>query len=405
MSVSATTQDYTTTEVENNHPSFKSIFQQPKAAWAVAFACVVAFMGLGLVDPILPAIGKQLGATHAQVNLLFTSYMVVTGFMMLITGWLSSRIGPKLTLLFGLIIIVIFSALGGFSTSIGQLVGYRAGWGFGNALFISTALAAIVSVATGGTAAAIILYEAALGLGMSVGPLLGGWLGAINWSDPFFGVAILMAIGFLAILILLKDVKKPEQKSSILDPIKALSHGGLLSMGFMALLYNFGFFTLFAYSPYVLGLDEHGIGYVFFFWGVLLAITSIFLAPKLEERFGTKKTMYIVLFFIALTLAVMGLNIDHQAVLIACVILIGGFLGINNTLVTTAVMEVAPVERSVASSAYSFVRFVGGAVAPWLSTKLAEWVNESFPYYFGAFCVILSLLVFFSGRKYMVNIR
>ena len=115
--------------------------------------------------------------------------------------------------------------------------------------------------------------------------------------------------------------------------------------------------------------------------------------------------MYIVLFFIALTLAVMGLNIDHQAVLIACVILIGGFLGINNTLVTTAVMEVAPVERSVASSAYSFVRFVGGAVAPWLSTKLAEWVNESFPYYFGAFCVILSLLVFFSGRKYMVNIR
>lgn len=33
-----------------------SILRQPKAVWAVAFACVVAFMGLGLVDPILPAI-------------------------------------------------------------------------------------------------------------------------------------------------------------------------------------------------------------------------------------------------------------------------------------------------------------------------------------------------------------
>jgi MFS transporter, ACDE family, multidrug resistance protein len=397
-------QEHSAAVVENNHPSFKSIFEQPKAAWAVAFACIVAFMGLGLVDPILPAIGKQLGAEPAQVNLLFTSYMVVTGVMMLITGWLSSRIGPKMTLMLGLIIIIIFSALGGWSDTIGQLVGYRAGWGLGNALFISTALAAIVSVASGGTAAAIILYEAALGLGLSVGPLLGGWLGAISWRGPFFGVAILMAVGFIAILVLLTDIPKPK-KSSILDPIKALSHGGLLSMGIMALLYNFGFFTLLAFSPYVLGLDEHGIGYVFFFWGVLLAITSIFLAPKLEKWFGTKKTMYVVLFLIAATLAIMGLNIHHQSVLIGCIIIIGAFLGINNTLVTTAVMEVSPVERSVASSAYSFVRFVGGAIAPWLSGKLWEWFNASVPYYFGAFCVLLGMLVFFLGRKYMTNIR
>lgn len=405
MSVGAHQQhEHSPVEVENNHPSFSSIFKQPKAAWAVAFACIVAFMGLGLVDPILPAIGKQLGADPSQVNLLFTSYMVVTGVMMLITGWLSSRIGPKMTLMLGLIIIIIFSALGGASGTIAQLVGYRAGWGLGNALFISTALAAIVSVATGGTAAAIILYEAALGLGLSVGPLLGGWLGAISWRDPFFGVAILMAVGFLAILVLLSDIPKPK-KSSILDPIKALGHGGLLSMGIMALLYNFGFFTLLAFSPYVLGLDEHGIGYVFFFWGVLLAFTSIFVAPKLEKRFGTKKTMYVILFLIAATLAVMGFNIHHQAMLIGCIIVIGAFLGINNTLVTTAVMEVSPVERSVASSAYSFIRFVGGAIAPWLSGKLAEWFNPSIPYYFGALCVLVGMLVFFSGRKYMTSIR
>ena len=105
------------------------------------------------------------------------------------------------------------------------------------------------------------------------------------------------------------------------------------------------------------------------------------------------------------TLAVMGLFIHNQVVLIGCIIVIGAFLGINNTLVTTAVMEVSPVERSVASSAYSFVRFVGGAIAPWLSGKLAEWFNPSVPYYFGAFCVLLGMFVFFSGRKYMTSIR
>lgn len=392
-------------QTAGGHPAFKNIFKQPRAAWAVAFACVVAFMGLGLVDPILPEIARQLNATPAQVNLLFTSYMFVTGVMMLITGWLSSRIGPKRTLLLGLIIIVIFSALGGLSATVNQLVGYRAGWGFGNALFISTALAAIVGVASGGTANAIILYETTLGLGFSVGPLLGGWLGAISWRGPFFGVAVLMAIGFLGILTLLKNTGKPERKSSILDPIRALGHGGLLSIGLMALLYNFGFFTLMAYSPYVLHLDEHGIGYVFFFWGIVLAISSIFIAPKLEERFGTKRSMIAVLFLIAVTLIAMGLGVRHQALLIACVVLIGAFFGLNNTLVTTAVMEVSPFERSVASSAYSFVRFVGGSVAPWLSGKLAEWFNAQMPFYFGASAVLLGMAIFFMGRNYMEAIR
>ena len=40
-----------------------SLFRQPRAVWAVAFACVISFMGIGLVDPILPALSEQLDAT------------------------------------------------------------------------------------------------------------------------------------------------------------------------------------------------------------------------------------------------------------------------------------------------------------------------------------------------------
>ena len=153
-------------------------FAQPKAVWAVAFACVVAFMGIGLVDPILPAIATDLHATPSQVELLFTSYFAVTGVAMLVTSSVSSRIGAKRTLLAGLALIVIFSALAGASSSVGEIVGFRAGWGLGNALFIATALAVIIGSAAGGVAGAMILYEAALGLGIAVGPLLGGELGA-----------------------------------------------------------------------------------------------------------------------------------------------------------------------------------------------------------------------------------
>jgi hypothetical protein len=130
-------------------------------------------MGLGLVDPILPAIAKDLQASPSQVELLFTSYFAFTGISMLVTSAVASRIGSKRTLLGGLALIIVFSALAGASNSIGAIVGLRAGWGLGNALFIATALSVIIGSATGGVAGAVMLYEAALGLGISVGPLLG----------------------------------------------------------------------------------------------------------------------------------------------------------------------------------------------------------------------------------------
>ena len=46
----------TSTSNAHEHATHGGFFSQPKAVWAVAFAAVVSFMGLGLVDPILPAI-------------------------------------------------------------------------------------------------------------------------------------------------------------------------------------------------------------------------------------------------------------------------------------------------------------------------------------------------------------
>lgn len=378
-----------------------SLLRQPRAVWAVAFASVVSFMGLGLVDPILPAISQQLHATPAQVELLFTSYLLVTGIAMLITGAVSSWIGPKWTLLSGLALIIIFSVAAGSSSTINEIVGFRAGWGLGNALFISTALAVIVAVASGGAARAIILYEAALGLGISVGPLLGGALGSVSWRNPFYGVGILMLIALIAIIVLLPSMPRPAKRISILAPIRALRHRGLLTMGLTAFFYNFGFFTLLGYAPFPLRLDAHGLGLVYFGWGVLLAITSVFVAPRLSKRIGTLRSMYIVLALFALDLLMMGFGVSSQTTLIVAVLLAGIFLGINNTLVTTAVMEVAPVERSVASAAYSFVRFIGGAIAPWLAGMLAEWFAPQVPFYVGAGAVVISILVLFSGRAVM----
>ncbi|KNC19414.1 MFS transporter [Arthrobacter sp. RIT-PI-e] len=381
-----------------------SFFRQPKAVWATALAAVFAFMGIGLVDPILPAIAENLAATPSQVSLLFTSYFLVTALAMLVTGVISSRIGGKRTLLLGLGLIVVFASLAGLSGDVGTLVGFRAGWGLGNALFVATALAVIVGVASGGTATAIILYEAALGLGISLGPLLGALLGGWQWRAPFFGTAVLMAAAFVALTVLLPATPKPAVRTSLKDPLVALGHRGLRTTASSALFYNYGFFTILAFTPFVLGMDAYGIGAVFFGWGIMVAIFSVLVAPVLQRRLGTTRVLLLTLGALALVLGGLALAAEHSvAAVVVLVITSGALLGINNTLYTELAMGVSDAPRPVASAGYNCVRWLGGALAPFAATKLAEVFGPQVTYAVAAVMVLVAGAVVLGGRASLVH--
>lgn len=381
-----------------------SVWKQPAQVWAVAFACVVAFMGIGLVDPILPAIAESLKATPVETELLFTSYLLVTGLAMLVTSWISSRIGAKATLLVGLALIVVFSLLCALSGSVDAVIGFRAGWGLGNALFISTALATIVGAASGGSGAAIVLYEAALGLGIAIGPLLGGLLGEMSWRAPFFGVVALMAIGFIAVSVLLRGPFEKREPIPFSAPFKALGRPALAVLAVAAFFYNIGFFVLLAFSPFPLGFGAMGIGFTFFGWGIALAITSVWVAPALMRRLPRTGIIMTTLPLLALDLVAAGLLVADPASLVVCIVIGGLLLGIMNTVLTEAVMEATDLPRSVASSAYSAVRFLGGAVAPPTAAALAHAFGDTVPYLFAAAAVLLATLTVFLGRKALSHI-
>ncbi|CAL9575033.1 Multidrug efflux protein YfmO [Streptomyces sp. enrichment culture] len=367
------------------------VLRQPKAVWATAGASVVAFMGIGLVDPILPSIAEGLDATAGQVSLLFTSYFLITALAMLVTGFVSSRIGGRRTLLLGLALVVVFAGLSGTSGSVGDLVGFRAGWGLGNALFVSTALAVIVGAAAGGSAAAILLYESALGLGMACGPLLGALLGDASWRYPFFGTAFLMAVGFLCIAVFLEERPKPARRTSPLDPLRALGHGGLASVAVSAFFYNYTFFTVLAFTPFVLDMTPYRSGAVFFAWGVLLAVFSVIVAPRLQGRFGPLRVLGGSLALLAADVLVLGCG--GHTVAVVCTVLSGAFIGVNNTVYTELALGVSDAPRPVASAGYNFVRWFAAAAAPWLAPKIEEWTDVRVPFVVAAVTAVLGALV------------
>ncbi len=373
-------------------------FRQPRAVWAVAFACVISFMGIGLVDPILPALAHSLDATPSEVSLLFTSYLVVTAVAMLAVNWVSSRLGAKRTMVIGLLLIIVFAGGAGLVNSVTGIVWFRAGWGLGNALFIATSLAVIVASARGGFSGAIILYEAALGLGIAVGPLLGGLLGSISWRGPFFGVSALMFVALLATIFLVPATPRPEHKTSLSAPIKALRHRGLLIMSLVAFFYNWGFFTMLGYAPYPMGLHASQLGLVFTAWGLLVAAFAVWFAPRLENRFGILRVLLLNLAGLAAVMLVIAIWVHIPSVVVAAVIVSGAFIGINNTLTTQAVMIVSPVDRSVASASYGFARFIGGGLAPLAAGIIADATDQSIAFVVGAVAFAVGMVVLVTGR-------
>jgi predicted MFS family arabinose efflux permease len=390
------------------HDKPANILSQPTAVWAVAFASVIAFMGIGLVDPILPAIAESLKATPTQTEMLFTSYLLITGVAMFFTSWLSSRIGAKRTLLIGLALIVVFALAAGLSQNVESIIGFRAGWGLGNALFISTALATIVGAASGGTSSAIILYEAALGLGIAIGPLLGGLLGSWSWRGPFFGTATLMAIGFIAIATLLRKDPEKVAPTPLSAPFRALANPSLGFLAAAALFYNIGFFVLLAYTPFALvplGVSSAiSLGFIFFGWGLSLAVTSVWVAPLLTRFLPRTRVLWIVMPLLAVDLVAAGLVIGSVFGLIVCVIVGGLLLGILNTVLTECVMEATDLPRSVASSAYSGVRFLGGAIAPPAATLLAGAFTAATPFFAAGISVLVATALIMIGHRHLKRV-
>lgn len=393
-------------------PTLRDAFHQPRAVWAIAFAATVSFMGIGLVDPILPAISAELHATEAQSMLLFTSYLLITAIAMFFTSWFASRVGVKRTLLIGLALVVVFAALAATAGSVGTIIGLRGGWGLGNALFISTALAAIVGATTGPSGGAIILYESALGIGMAIGPLLGGLLGSISWRAPFAGTAVLMAVGAIAILALLRREERPAPVSP-LAALRALRHPALRTLALTAIFYNVAFFTLLAYSPFPLEaaaaaaggeLGAMGIGGVFFGWGLALAITSVFVAPALTRRVGLVPTLLGVLALLTVLMLAMDLAVDSLPLMVALIVMGGLLLGIMNTALTETVMEATDLPRGVASSAYSGVRFLGGAIAPAVAGPLAAATTAGAPYLLAAAALVAAIGMLLLGRRHLAQV-
>jgi EmrB/QacA subfamily drug resistance transporter len=174
--------------------------------WVLAGVSSASFLGcidLTIVNTAAPAIGAELPATLTQLQLIVNVFVVALSMFMVAAGRLSDLAGRRRTLYAGCALFGVASLGAGCAPNVGTLVACRFLQGAGCAV-LYTSSSAIVSDAfePARRGRAIGSLYAVNGLGLAIGPMLGGLLvGTVGWRWIFLinVPLLLVALAMLAV--------------------------------------------------------------------------------------------------------------------------------------------------------------------------------------------------------------
>jgi EmrB/QacA subfamily drug resistance transporter len=184
-----------------------------------------------ILNVALPTLARELSATTSQLQWMVDAYVLVFAGLLLVAGALSDRFGRKLALLVGLAIFGVGSVASAFVSTADQLIWARAFMGIGAALTMPATLSIIANVFPDDERPkAIAVWSAVSGLGIVIGPILGGWLVEnFHWSAIFLVNVPVVLAGMAATWLIVPESRAAHAPA--LDPLGAmLSVGGLVAL-------------------------------------------------------------------------------------------------------------------------------------------------------------------------------
>ncbi|AXI25933.1 MFS transporter [Methanofervidicoccus sp. A16] len=255
-------------------------------------------IGIGLIAPLMSKYAQLLGASNFEIGIIFGSFALARTIAQIPVGYLSDKYGKKIFLLIGTFFYGFFTILYPFANSVVHLMVLRILNGISSSFINPVAGAYVATVAPKGKLGEYMgLFNSALPLGFSLGPLIGGviakWYGI---EAPFYFCGALSFVSFLVCLFKLKNIKINRDGSFTYVSKLIVKYEGSVKRGFFStkflrdrcffsayiinLIYyivNTGIIAYLAvYASDYIGLDQVGI---------LIASTNLTMGA-LQRKFG-----------------------------------------------------------------------------------------------------------------------
>lgn len=166
-----------------------------------------------VLNVALPSIVRMLHASASQLQWIVDAYAIVFAGLLLTFGALGDRLGRKWVFMAGLAVFGAGSAIAAFSTSPDVLTLARAIMGVGAAALMPCTLSILTNVFTEekDRARAIGVWSATTGIGVAIGPILGGFLLAHFWWGSVFLVNVpIAAAGLIGAALMVPNSLNPQ---------------------------------------------------------------------------------------------------------------------------------------------------------------------------------------------------
>lgn len=209
-----------------------------KRRWWILGVLTFSFLIIGfdatILSVALPVLAADLQASTTDLQWITNAYLLVLAALLLPAGSFGDRYGRKKLLLLGLVIFGITSAMAGYASDLNVLIAARALMGIGAAIITPLTLSILPTVfPVEERGKAIGIWAAGAGIGLLIGPLLGGWLlEHYVWGSVFLINLPLIALVIVAALFLVPESKAPD--SPRMDWLGMILSG----LGFSLLIYG-----------------------------------------------------------------------------------------------------------------------------------------------------------------------